>query len=174
MKNKNGVISALLIGLCTAVLPALSEADFQTQANDDGSVTITKYSGWDKDIAIPGKIGGKAVTAIGEDAFKSADLTSVTIPDSVKIIEKSAFEDNKLVKVTIGKGVTTIKGGAFANNKLTSVIIPDGVYVSGFLLNPLSKVTLGTDCFFQKKHSGILLFSVICVTVEKREPTQLM
>ncbi|GMO18852.1 MAG: hypothetical protein Pg6A_05510 [Termitinemataceae bacterium] len=172
MKNKNGVISALLIGLCTAVLPALSEADFQTQANDDGSVTIIKYSGWDKDIAIPGKIGGKAVTAIGEDAFKSADLTSVTIPDSVKIIEESAFEDNKLVKVTIGKGVTTIKGGAFANNKLTSVIIPDGVDISGsyqsrssggahvygFYKNPLSKVTLGTDCFFSKETFGRFAF----------------
>ena len=63
-----------------------------------------KYSG---DIVIPDKINYKGtvyvVTTIGEGAFeKCSELTSVTIPNSVKYIEKYAFYGcNKLTSVTI-------------------------------------------------------------------------
>lgn len=66
MIHKKITTALLVSGLCAAALPALNEADFQTKANSDGSVTITKYTGWDKDIVIPEKIGGQTVTAIGE------------------------------------------------------------------------------------------------------------
>jgi hypothetical protein len=174
MIHKKITTALLVSGLCAAALPALNEADFQTKANSDGSVTITKYTGWDKDIVIPEKIGGQTVTAIGEAAFKNADLTSVTIPDSVKIIRESAFEGNKLAKLIFGKGVTYIEKKAFANNKLVSVAVPDGVVVAGryedgyesaFEKNPLTKVTLGADCLFPQGERGFgyfVFFSYMC------------
>jgi hypothetical protein len=92
MKTRKSVIMALLLGLCAlAAAFGLSDADFQTAANADGGVTITKYTGWDADITIPAAIGGKTVTAIGKEAFKNCDLTGVVIPDSVKTIGRSAF-----------------------------------------------------------------------------------
>ena len=82
-----------------------------------------KYSG---DIVIPDKINYKGtvyvVTTIGEGAFeKCSELTSVTIPNSVKYIEKYAFYGcNKLTSVTIPNSVETIEECAFANCKTLS------------------------------------------------------
>jgi hypothetical protein len=135
----------LVIGLCAATISALSDADFQTADNADGGVTIVKYSGWDADITIPAKIGGKAVTGIGKEAFKDADLTGVVIPDSVTAIGESAFFGNKLAKLTIGKGIISIGNGMFYGNQLTSVTLGNGVISIGayaFAENQLTSVTV--------------------------------
>jgi hypothetical protein len=52
-----------------ALFAQSAESDFETRTNEDGSVTITKYVGWDSVVKIPAVIGGKPVTAIGEEAF---------------------------------------------------------------------------------------------------------
>ena len=58
-----------------------------------------------------------------------ANLTSVTIPDSVTSIGSAAFEDcTNLTSVTIPNSVTSIGSFAFYDcTSLTSVTIPDGV-----------------------------------------------
>ena len=50
-------------------------------------------------------------------------ITSVIIPNTVKIIGKDAFRENKLTSVTIPTSVTSIGRGAFYNNKLTNSAI---------------------------------------------------
>jgi hypothetical protein len=134
-------MAALLVLAATPAF-AQSEADFTT----DGKGTITKYEGFDTAIVIPATIGGKPVTAIGEGAFRKADLTGAVIPDSVKTIGSYAFSQNKLTSVTIGKGVTSIGSYAFSNNKLTAIVIPDSVQTiegRAFENNPLEDITLG-------------------------------
>ncbi|EOG6908240.1 leucine-rich repeat domain-containing protein, partial [Flavobacterium psychrophilum] len=56
-------------------------------------------------------------------------LTSVTIPNSVTVIENAAFEDcENLTTATIGNSVNSIKFLAFTGcNKLQSIIIPNSV-----------------------------------------------
>ena len=69
-----------------------AEGDYTCTENDDGTWTITKYTGTDTVIDIPSRIDGKSVTVIGEGAF--ADQTSITavhIPDSVTKIGAAAF-----------------------------------------------------------------------------------
>ncbi|MBQ8135375.1 MAG: leucine-rich repeat protein [Clostridia bacterium] len=87
---------AVVGGSAAVALPAVSSTDsgivanaatygdFEYEENDDGGITITKYTDNDKEVVIPSEIDGKSVTSIGWNAFYSCtSLTSVTIPDSV-------------------------------------------------------------------------------------------
>ena len=78
-------------------------------------------------VAIQDKVGGKNVTVIAENAFNGcADLTSVTIPATVKTIEASAFWGcTALAEVTIPKTVTSIDKDAF--KKCTALKTVKGV-----------------------------------------------
>ena len=68
------------------------------------------------------------VTSIGDFAFDTANITSVTIPPSVTSIGRSAFENSYLTSVTIPASVTSIGYYAFWGVKsLTSVTIPASV-----------------------------------------------
>jgi hypothetical protein len=88
--------------LCAVLYAQNKESDFET----DGSGTITKYMGWDTAVVIPAAVGGKPVTAIGENVFARNDLTGVTLPGTVKTIGSGAFAGNgALQSVTIGNEV---------------------------------------------------------------------
>ncbi|GAB6390923.1 MAG: leucine-rich repeat domain-containing protein [Treponematales bacterium] len=103
----------LFIALCVsaAAFAQSAESDFETKAHKDGGVIITKYAGWDKAVTIPAKISGKPVTAIGQEAFSSNELTSVVIPNSVTFIESEAFSGNeKLTSVTLGANCVMSEG----------------------------------------------------------------
>ena len=77
------------------------------------------------EIVIKNETRGIAVLAFSD----CTSLTSVTIPDSVTIIEDCAFSScASLTSVTIGNGVTSIDESAFYGcTNLTSVTIPDSV-----------------------------------------------
>lgn len=124
---------------------------------DDGTaVEITWYDGPDGYVDIPSTIDGKPVTRIGNNAFFGANLTgvsipnsvtsigdgafeyqlylrSVTIPDSVTSIGKEAFrESSSLTYLKIGNGVTQIGDYAFWRcPSMTSLAIPDSVVSIG-------------------------------------------
>ena len=85
------------------------------------------YYQWDNAKKV---IINEGVTAIGENEFFACyDLESVSIPSSVKTINKLAFAlDEKLTDVTISEGVTFIGNGAFYECKsLTSISLPKSV-----------------------------------------------
>lgn len=101
---------------------------------DNGTVTITRYYGNDKDIVIPSKLENKPVTAIGNNAFWwESSLSSVTIPDSVISIGNNVFEDcENLTSITIPDSVISIGNDVFKDcKKLTSITIPDSVTSMG-------------------------------------------
>jgi len=114
---------------------ALCGTAFSQNASDftvDANGVITKYTGFDTDIKIPDTIGGKKVTAIGKEAFRKADLTSVTIPAGIVSIGESAFRENKLTAVTIPGSVKEIGKEAFRDNTaLAAIVIPQGVETIG-------------------------------------------
>jgi hypothetical protein len=148
-------LALVLASMGVSAFAQSAESDFETEAYGDG-VRITKYVGWDTAIKIPATIGGKPVTAIGQGAFAKMNLTSVTIPDSVKVIEgasfsygqqygEGAFAGNKLTAVTLPKSLESIGVRAFYDNSLSAVTIPAGVTFIGewaFSYNTLAKITV--------------------------------
>ena len=80
-----------------------------------GGATITAYSGEEENVVIPQKLGGYPVVTIGAEAFLGTwDMTSVTIPDSVTLIDEYAFYNcSHLETVKGGKGVVEVRSDAF-------------------------------------------------------------
>lgn len=115
--------------LLLATAPAITQAQFNYQTND-GTITITKYTGPGGAVEIPSETNGLPVVRIGDSAFYACNgLTSVTISGSVTSIGNSAFEAcTRLTNVTISDSVTGIGMMAFHKcANLTSVTIPNSV-----------------------------------------------
>jgi len=110
----------------------------------DGTTKIGEYA-FIKCLSITSVTIPSSVTSIGQGAFQSTNLTSVTLSEGLETIGASAFNNCKsLTEISIPNTVTTIEGSAFALTSLTSVVIPSSVKsLSGFnKCESLTSVTL--------------------------------
>src|SRR5215469_11397619 len=98
---------ALLLLFSIAALPA---QDF-TYTNNNGTITITGYTGPGGNVTIPSTIDGLPVINIGNRAFTElTSLTGVTIPGSVTDIGAAAFAYcSRLTSLRIPGSVTNIE-----------------------------------------------------------------
>lgn len=116
----------------TAVAKEFKFGDVKYTVVDDRSVEIKDAKKASGDFLVPSAVRDPKskmaynVTAIGEEAFKKAKVTSVTIPNSVKVIGKSAFAECKqLTTVTIPESVDKMGTYVFWRcNKLTRATLP--------------------------------------------------
>ncbi len=105
------------------------------------------------EITIPYKvkIDGDVFTVVGIEgkAFAGSDVTSVTIPSSVKSIDNYAFYNcSALTSVTIPSSVTSIGEGAFYEcSKLKNVTVPSSV------------TKIGTDAFDSCKNLDLVIYN---------------
>lgn len=140
--------TALFVALPSTAAAAKNVDYAYTVSN--GEATITDYAGSGGAIAIPSKLGGYPVVAIGGGAFAGkTSVTSVTIPDSVTFIDWYAFQGCGLTSLTIPSSVTSIGKSAFYScPALTSVTLgggtlslDDGVFQH---CTALTSVTIGS------------------------------
>ncbi len=125
------LIAACTAGLLLLEVPLLAQAQFNYTTNN-GSITITGYSGPGGAVTVPPVISGLPVTSIGTNAFYGDQVASVTIPDSVTSIGDYAFAENYFTSLTIPDGVITIGSRAFFDNEaLESLIIGINVTTIG-------------------------------------------
>jgi hypothetical protein len=153
-------------------------------------------SGWKANENIAGYVDiGSSAAYIGNQAFQSNSLTSVTIPNSVTSIQNNAFYYNQLTSVTIPNSVTSIGSFAFAYNAslasvtignsvtsigdyafssaaLTSVTIPNsvtsiGFYTFGFIAN-LSVVNCYMEQTAFNEGSNAFSFTASPLTIHAR------
>lgn len=133
---------------------------------DSYSVTCKEKS--ISSVVIPSMYKGKAVTALGREAFRNcskltditipasvssieyyafgscAELTSITLPDSITSIGVGAFHScKKLKEITLPTSVTSIGNSAFIScSELTEITIPNGVKsIEKDLFNACMKLT---------------------------------
>ena len=70
----------------------------------------------------------KSVQTIGAKAFfGNKQISSVVIPDGVKLIDEQAFFSSSLSEINIPNSVTTINSSAFAFAGLTSLTLPNAL-----------------------------------------------
>ena len=104
---------------------------------------IVRYEGNQTDVVIPTEIEGIAVTKIGNHAFASHNIATITIPKGIISIEDYAFHFNQLTNITLPSSLTSIGKGAFKHNKLTSITIPSGVTnISDYLFEENNLITI--------------------------------
>lgn len=116
----------VLVGLL--FLPVGAMAQFTCTTNN-GTLTITGYSGSAASLAIPAAINGYPVTGIGAGAFlRRSTLTNVLLPDSLVTIGDSAFASCfSLATINFPPNLASIDGGVFNGRKLTSVALPQSI-----------------------------------------------
>lgn len=147
MKKMIAVLFSLAVALAgvSAQANANSEDDFGFTVNDDFTeITITEYKGTRRDVVIPESIQGVPVTRIEEKAFWeyrnsghvglpngsegpliTHNITSLVIPEGVKVIEADAFYGHRaLTSVTLPKGIY-VGADAFNGCGLTSLSVPE-------------------------------------------------
>jgi hypothetical protein len=110
-------------------LPVVAQAQF-TFTTNNGTITITGYTGPGGAVTIPGMTNGYPVTSIGYAAFYECySLTSVTLPNSVTNIgDQTFFHCYSLTSATIPNSVTSIGNTAFYScSSLTNVTIGTNV-----------------------------------------------
>ncbi|MDE7120788.1 MAG: leucine-rich repeat domain-containing protein, partial [Oscillospiraceae bacterium] len=107
---------------------------FVYEIHADGTAIILDFTGSDTELVITSQIGGYPVTEIGQYAFEAAwDVTSITLPDTIQIINEQAFADCEMLsEINIPDSVTAIGRGAFSNcMNLTELTIPASVTETG-------------------------------------------
>jgi hypothetical protein len=150
------------VALLLLALPAVVQAQDYTYTVNNGTITITRYTGPGGDVTIPGTINGLPVRGIGDGAFfNCTNLTNVTIPNSVTSIGTSAFDScTSLTSVTIPNSVKSIGDHAFDNlTRLTSVTIPNSVTSIGIAFvgcASLSAITVDPINTFYSSVDGVL------------------
>lgn len=69
-----------------------------------------------------------SVVSIPTQGFSGAQITSISLPDTLKDIGKNAFFNcNSLTSIDLGDGVETIDDNAFYGTRLTSITFPDSL-----------------------------------------------
>ena len=131
------------------ILPISAQAQF-TFATNNGTITITGYTGPGGNVTIPSATNGYPVTCIGDFAFRICPgPTSMTIPSSITNIGRGAFcgcisATNFTVDAANPNYASA--GGALFDKAMTTLIqCPGGMTGSFAISNGVTNI--GNDAF---------------------------
>jgi hypothetical protein len=130
-------------------MPLLGQAQFIYTTNS-GAITITSYTGSGGAVVIPATTNGYPVTSIADEAFESAPLTCVIIPNSVTNVGNYAFAlCTSLTNISVdasNPAYSSLSGVLFDNEQVTLLQFPGGL--GGSYSIPNSVTSVGEGAFF--------------------------
>ena len=149
---KTNLIQTCLLAAALLALPAAVQAQF-TYTTNNGTITITGYTGSGGAVNIPATISGLPLTGIGVYAFSTFSskitLTSVTIPSSVTNIGIDAFvECDSLTAIIVdinNPAYSSLAGVLFDKGHTALIQYPGGK--TGSYLIPDSVTSVGESAF---------------------------
>ena len=123
--SQNCTICGMTDPKCFNILPADSSDGCALHLNRTyaeiitGTLVFPEYDG-------NGRGEDDPITEIGPNFFQMENVTSIVLPDTLKVIDEYAFMRNPITSITIPAGVTSIGNEAFTHcEALTSVIFED-------------------------------------------------
>jgi hypothetical protein len=142
----------MLLLLLLLALPEVVQAQF-TYTTNNGTITITGYTGPGGAVTIPGTINGLPVGGIGDYAFwgAGASLSSVTIPKSVTNIGTGPFAScTGLIAITVDalNPAYCSVGGVLFNKSQTMLIQCPGGKIGSYSV-PNSVTSIADAAFFR-------------------------
>lgn len=129
------ILLVMLLGMSPFGAFALASGDFTYEISDDGTVSVTAYSGSDATVTVPDTIDGMNVTAIGKRAFEgNATLTQIVFPSTLQSIGYSAFAScTGLTSISFPDALKSIGEQAFYNcYNLSTIDIGPYTYDIGY------------------------------------------
>ncbi len=97
---------AVLCAVCTGA-EEYSSGLWKYKTQDDGTVFISGYTGFDSTLNIPSTLDGLTVSGIDDEAFRDkTDISKVNIPSSVTFIGYRAFAGSSIRSIDIPSTVT--------------------------------------------------------------------
>ena len=131
MKIKYNLIQICLLGVLLLALPAVVQAQF-TFTTNNGTITITGYTGSGGAVVIPSTTNGYPIIGIGENAFAYiSGPTSIAIPYSITNIADGAFGGcYTLTVITVDASnslYSSLAGVLFDKNQTTLIACPSGI-----------------------------------------------
>lgn len=111
----------------------LTYLDFVFVVINNNELKLTKYLGDEIEIIIPSELNGMKVTTIGEKAFYMKNIETISLPNTVKLIDNNAFSYCESLKhIEIPSSVKEIQEYAFYNcTSLTSIKLNEGLEILG-------------------------------------------
>ncbi|MCR5653220.1 MAG: leucine-rich repeat protein, partial [Ruminococcus sp.] len=125
--------------------------NFTFSQSDNGTCSVTDYTGSDKCLAIPALSPQGVVTGIAADAFKDKSrIKMLGIPNTITSIDSGAFKGcTGLSGITIPDSVTSIGAGAFADCDSNFTIFYNASYAYRYATdNKIKRVDLNTFTFY--------------------------
>ena len=156
MKTKRLTLLAIIIATASfSQTFTVAGLDYEVISTTPNEVKITGGTPATTDLVIPPSVTDNgttySVTIIGVEAFGFADysvpaiVTSVSIPNTIRIIENAAFAGNQLTgDLILPNSVIAIGGTAFSSNQITSVTLSENlseIPISTFTGNNITQVT---------------------------------
>jgi len=172
MKTMNR-LALIVVSLAIFNIAAVVQADDYTYITNNGTITITGYTGPGGNVSIPSTIDALPVTAIEEGAFGvRTNLTAVTIPDSVIEIGDYAFSQCVvLTNVVMGGSVGSIGDHAFTGcHSLSAMLLPQSLTNFGIAVFSgcprLSAIEIAPANSFYSSCDGVLFDKSQALLVE--------
>ncbi len=104
-----GVFDDLGTGITARAATEYTSGFWRFTKNDDNTVYISGYTGFDSSITIPATLEDLKVVGIGDSAFENnQNLEEVIIPANVTYIGYAAFKGSSITKITVPATVKTI------------------------------------------------------------------